>query len=233
MNPKKKPDYDPEEILEALTAATVDSYEETRSLHKTAEELDLNVIKVQKLLLTAKYHDTARESDTGKERDTAHAYHSDTADRIEKLRKERKDGKSIAEIMTATVLSRASVNSYLPYTKVLYKADELSANAERIAKYRERKAAVEKLNKEGGTDNLWNCITAFAGYPFYTAKGLKFKYEVSGGEMKVDRKEKTVTRSSVEMAYRKACEGEITGPKKLGVFGASYLYPVFVRIGVV
>ena len=24
-----------------------------------------------------------------------------------------------------------------------------------------------------------------------------------------------------------------TGPKKLGVFGASYLYPVFVRLGVI
>ena len=26
--------------------------------------------------------------------------------------------------------------------------------------------------------------------------------------------------------------GLVTGPKKLGVFGASYIYPVFVEIGV-
>ena len=27
--------------------------------------------------------------------------------------------------------------------------------------------------------------------------------------------------------------GSVTGPKQLGTFGASYLYPVFVRIGVI
>lgn len=141
----------------------------------------------------------------------------------------------MSEIMAGTGLSKASVNSYLPYSKIPYKADELSANAERIAKYRERKAAVEKLAEEGGIDNLWNCMIVFAGYPFYTAKGLRFKYEVHGGEMKVDRKEKTVTRSSVEIAYERAVEmgGVVTGPKKLGVFGSSYIYPVFVRIGVI
>ena len=37
------------------------------------------------------------------------------------------------------------------------------------------------------------------------------------------------------MAFRKAQElgGVVAGPKKLGTFGASYLYPVFVRIGIV
>ena len=37
------------------------------------------------------------------------------------------------------------------------------------------------------------------------------------------------------MAFRKALElgGAVAGPKKLGTFGASYLYPVFVRIGVI
>ena len=28
-------------------------------------------------------------------------------------------------------------------------------------------------------------------------------------------------------------DGVVAGPKKLGTFGASYLYPVFVRIGVI
>lgn len=212
MNPKKKPDYDPEEILEELTADAVEIYTEKKSLRSVADELELNPIKVRKLLITA------------------NAYQSYTAESVNRLWKE---GRKISEIMSVLHLSKASVNSYLPYTKVPYKADELSTNAERIRKYRERKAAVEKLAEEGGMDNLWNCIVAFAGYPFTTAKGLKFRYEIKGGEMKVDRKEKTVTRSSVEMAYRNALKGGITGPKKLGVFGASYLYPVLVRIGVV
>jgi hypothetical protein len=35
------------------------------------------------------------------------------------------------------------------------------------------------------------------------------------------------------MAYKKAVElGVVTGPKKLGVFGASYLWPIFVELGV-
>ena len=52
--------------------------------------------------------------------------------------------------------------------------------------------------------------------------------------MFIDRKEKSVTRSSVELAYQKAQElGRVTGPKQLGVFGASYLYPVFVRLRIV
>ncbi len=224
MNPKKKPDYDQEEILQSLMDAAVEIYTEKKSLRPVADELELNVIKVRKLLITAQY------------RGRAGVYESDTAEDVNRLRKE---GKTVDEIVTTLHLSKASVNSYLPYTKVPYKADELSLNAERIKKYRERKVAVEKLAEEGGMDNLWNCIVAFAGYPFATAKGLKFKYEIHGGEMKVDRKEKTVTRSSVEMAYKRAREGgvngysSITGPKKLGVFGASYLYPVFVRIGVV
>ena len=43
---------------------------------------------------------------------------------------------------------------------------------------------------------------------------------------------KTIT---VFMAFRKAMElgGVVAGPKKLGTFGASYLYPVFVRVGVI
>ncbi len=53
--------------------------------------------------------------------------------------------------------------------------------------------------------------------------------------MFVTRKDKSITRASVMMAFHKALElGRIvTGPKKLGTFGASYLYPVFREIGVI
>lgn len=51
----------------------------------------------------------------------------------------------------------------------------------------------------------------------------------------MDRKEKSITRATVDLAYQKVLEmgGIVEGPKKLGVFGASYLYPVFVRLGVI
>ena len=40
--------------------------------------------------------------------------------------------------------------------------------------------------------------------------------------------------ASILVAYKKAQElGCVTGPKQLGVFGASYLYPVFLRLGII
>ena len=49
-----------------------------------------------------------------------------------------------------------------------------------------------------------------------------------------EKKRKSISRSTVELAYTKAMEGEIKGPKALGVPGAgSYLYLVFLRIGVI
>ncbi|MCC8181716.1 MAG: hypothetical protein LIO45_01840 [Clostridiales bacterium] len=224
MNSEKHSDSNPEETLRELIHAAMSVYAETKSLRKTADELDLNPLKVRKLLVTARYGGI--DGLDGMEM----TYESDTADEVNRLRKE---GKDVAEIMSALRLSRASVNSYLPYTKAPYKTGEQSANAERVSRHRERNAACARLRKDGGMEHLWAAIVAFQGYPFYTAKGLRFQYEVRGGEIKVNRKEKTVTRSSVEMAYQKALAGGVSGPKKLGVFGSSYLYPMFVRFGIV
>ncbi|MCD8328839.1 MAG: hypothetical protein LUC25_07085 [Ruminococcus sp.] len=208
---KKKPTYDSQQILSDMMTAAVEIYSKTKSLQKTANELDLNPIKIRKLLITA------------------NCYRSEIADNVQRLLEE----KSVSEIMTITGLSKSSVNSYLPYAKPPYKAEELSVNAERIQLYRKRRAAVEKLTKTTTFENLWDAIILFEGYPFQISKGLKFTYTVHGGEMKISRKEKAVTRSSVEMAHKRALEGGVTGPKKMGVFGASYLYPVFVRLGVI
>lgn len=85
---------------------------------------------------------------------------------------------------------------------------------------------------------IWDTVTAFSGYPFYTIKGIKFCYTVQGFEMQVDRKKKTITKATVLLFINRVQElrstGEkITGPKKGGTFGASYLFPVFVRIGLI
>lgn len=152
-------------------------------------------------------------------------------------------------------LSRASVHSYLPYTKGSYNMTELSTNAERTQLYRERKAALGRLqdmvSKSGyvgavppvDVDSsrmevlacaLWDTLLLFQGYPFKTAKGLKFTYCIRGNEMFVDRKEKTVTRATIDMALKCVAQsgGVVTGPKKLGTFGSSYLYPIFKRFGI-
>ena len=49
--------------------------------------------------------------------------------------------------------------------------------------------------------------------------------------------EKNITRATLLLAYQKAVEiqrteGCVSGPKKIGVFGASYLYPIFLHMGV-
>lgn len=106
----------------------------------------------------------------------------------------------------------------------------------------EQKQAIECLKKamqdsdaDVSGEILWDTIIEFQGFPFYTAKSLEFFYIVKGNEMFVTRKDKSITRASVMAAFYKAWElgGVVTGPKKLGTFGASYLYPVFQKIGVI
>jgi hypothetical protein len=108
---------------------------------------------------------------------------------------------------------------------------------------------------------LWKTVVAFQSYPFHTSgrgsrEGVKFTYEVSksttgggrryegeqvegyGNEMWIikdgQKSEKSISRSTVDLALKNACEKEIKGPKALGIPGAgSYLYPMFVRFGVI
>lgn len=85
---------------------------------------------------------------------------------------------------------------------------------------------------------LWEILVDHKGHPFYTAKGLEFTYDIKGYEMFVDRKDKSITRSTVMLSFWKALQvqqknGCVSGPKKLGTFGASYLYPVFLELGII
>lgn len=82
---------------------------------------------------------------------------------------------------------------------------------------------------------LWDTLCALQNKTFRTAKGLEYTYTIKGNEMFVDRKEKSITRSSVNIAFKRTLELNriVTGPKKLGVFGASYLYPIFLEIGLI
>lgn len=85
---------------------------------------------------------------------------------------------------------------------------------------------------------LWEELIRRQGEVFCTARGLEFSYEIRGNELFVNRKDKSITRSTVDLTYRKAMDllraGELVdGPKRLGTFGASYLYPIFIQIGVI
>ena len=227
---KEKADYNPERIQQEMMDITVKLYKtgnivddskqvKSVSLRFVALELDISVSKVVKLLIFAG------------------EYTSDMSERVMEL---YEAGKSVADIQEELGISRAAVHYYLPYKKGIYNAKETSLNAERIKRYRVRSAVVKALQESGDIDDLWKCVELFEGYGFSTAKGLKFRYAVKGREVFVDRKEssKSITRSMVELAYKNGVElmkteGTVTGPKKLGTFGASYLYPMFIRFGVI
>ena len=224
---KKKPNYNPDHVMQEFMAAVADAFgsyddrEDTTfpGLNAVATEFGITALKARKLLITAGVYSTALSRQVAE----LHA-----------------GGMEISQIMKITGLSRASVHSYLPYTKIPYKLEELSANAERIRLYRERKKKCEEfsanlstLSEDEQEDTLWNLLIYLQGCVFLTAKGLKFTYKIKGGEMFVNRKSKSITQATIFIAFRKAMEfgGVVAGPKKLGTFGASYLYPIFVRMG--
>ena len=70
-------------------------------------------------------------------------------------------------------------------------------------------------------ENLWQVIP--------------FTYTIKGGELFTDRKRKSITRSTFEKAYIRVQEEpeSITGPKTLNVFGAPYIWALFLAFGVV
>lgn len=88
-------------------------------------------------------------------------------------------------------------------------------------------------------DNLWKAIAEKQGETFYTKKGLPFSYYIRGGELFTDRRERSITLSTFEKAYEKLIgdrTGEnppcrITGPKSLNMYGAPYIWAVFMGIG--
>ena len=226
---KKKPNYNPDHVMQEFMAAVADAFgsyddrEDTTfpGLNAVAAEFGITALKARKLLITAGVYSTALSRQVMELHD---------------------GGTKIDQIMKLTGLSRASVHSYLPYTKIPYKLDDLSANAERIRLYRERKKKCAEFSSKLSTlsENeqeaaLWRMLVYLQGCVFLTAKGLKFTYKIKGGEMFVNRKSKSITQATVLMAFRKTMElgGTVAGPKKLGTFGASYLYPIFVRLGVI
>ena len=53
---------------------------------------------------------------------------------------------------------------------------------------------------------LWQKITASQHMLFHTAKGLPFTYEIRGNEIFFSRKEKSITRATVNKSYQRMKE---------------------------
>lgn len=220
---KKKPEYDPETVMEQFTNCIVDAYgtgTDNNSLRKISEQFEITLMKTRKILITAG------------------VYHTEISDQINSL---REDNWSISDIMKETGLSRSSVHSYLPYTKVIYNAEELSLYARRCRTYRKRKQAVKKLQSCMGEsieileEILWNTIKVFSGYFFETSEGKRFCYSVSGDEILVLKSRESITRADVTIALKEILKlnGVVESLQNMKVPGAGYLYPVFLRFGLI
>ncbi len=81
-------------------------------------------------------------------------------------------------------------------------------------------------------DEVWDMITKHQGEEFLTVKGLPFTYTMKGGEIFISRRSKSITRSTFDAAWARIEElgKAVTGPKKLGVFGAPYLWAIFKKL---
>lgn len=221
--PKRKPDYDGEKNMEQLIVAVCDYFgtavddrepvKEHVSLREVAERFHITVIKARKILITAGLYSTAASR---------------------KVQALSEQGMTLVQITEATGLKRSSVNSYIPYTRTIYKLPDVSIQAERQKQYRVRGQNAARTDAEKA-EKLWQELTYLQGCLFTTSKGLDFTYRIKGLEMFVDRKEKSITKATALAAYRKVVElgGVVKGPKQLGTFGASYLYPVFVKMGII
>lgn len=261
---KSKPDYNPSAILQNQMGAAVSLYdkEEHPSLQTIANELDLNSIKVRKLLITAG------------------VYKSDVADQVQKVfGTHRKAGLSHTEAIAATMrelnLSKASVTSYLPYEKGVYfpaetDSSNISVGAERIRRMRNREKILEELRAEQSEDALWAAVIEFQGYKFCTYSGLVFSYSLKKGrgrgntesgvanekdeackqaeackqggvytkELFIDRREnsKSLAWSSVLLAFHNipSIGSVVDRPKALGdIRGVTYIYAMFYRFGLI
>ena len=261
---KSKPDYNPSAILQNQMDAAVALYdkEEHPSLQIIADELDLNPIKVRKLLITAG------------------VYKSEIADQVQQVfSTHRKAGLSHTEAIAATMkelnLSKASVTSYLPYEKGVYfpaetDSSNISVGAERIRRMRKRNKVLETLLNEQSEEALWTAVIAFQGYKFRTYSGLVFSYGLKKGrgrgiaesgvaneqdeackkaeackqggvytkELFIDRREnsKSLAWSSVLLAFHNipSIGSVVDRPKALGdIRGVTYIYAMFYRFGLI
>lgn len=171
--PRKKPGFDADTSMRKMIQKVVeyfgDAYDDRNeydedhvSLRSVAEEFDISLLKARKMLITAHRFSTA-------------------SSRL--VQRYEAKGKSISEIIEITGLSRASVHSYLPYSKLVYNMEETSVNADRKKHQRQRqrscKSFIDRLpymNEQEADQALWEVFEELQGCIFNTSRKLRFKY---------------------------------------------------------
>ena len=229
---KLKPEYDAGKNLKEQMDAVVAFYNSEMSLQTIGDALNLNPIKVRKLLITAG------------------VYESEVAEKVQDTFEEYRKTQSYKEAILSTAntlqLSKASVTSYLPYQKGVYfpstaAKEQISVGAERQRRYR----AMKRWRADPTEENFWRVVLAYAGVKFKTYSGLPFSYEIRKGrngqytkELWIDRREKSksLAWSSVLLALRniKKVGKVVDRPKALGdIRGVTYIYGMFYRFGLI
>ena len=229
---KLKPEYDAGRNLKEQMDAAVALYGKDCSLQSIADVLNLNPIKVRKLLITAGVY----ESEVAEK----------VQDTFEVYRKAQNYKEAILSTAETLQLSKASVTSYLPYQKGVYfpneaPAEKISVGAERQRRY----MTVRKLRTEPTEGHLWEAVLIYSGMRFKTYSGLPFTYEIRKGrngqytkELWIDRREnsKSLAWSSVLLALGNVKEvgAVVDRPKALGdIRGVTYIYGMFYRFGLI
>lgn len=229
---KLKLEYNAGKNLKEQTDAAAALYKENHSLQSIADALNLNPIKVRKLLITAGI------------------YESDVARMVQRTFNNYRETQGYKDAVLSTAaalkLSKASVTSYLPYEKGVYFSKEtpvekISVGAERQRRYR----AVRKLRTEPTEEHLWEVVLLYSGVRFKTYSGLPFTYKIRKGrngqytkELWIDRREnsKSLAWSSVLLALNNIKEvgAVVDRPKALGdIRGVTYIYGMFYRLGLI
>ena len=227
---KLKPEYDAGKNLKEQMESAVALYEEECSLQDIADVLNLNPIKVRKLLITAG------------------VYKSEVAEKVQDVFEEYRETQNYKEAILSTanalLLSKASITSYLPYKKGVYypstaEKEKVSVGAERQRRYR----AMKRWRTDPTEENFWGVVLAYSGVKFKTYSGLPFTYEVRKGrngqytkELWIDRREnsKSLAWSSVLLALKNVKGEVVERPKALGdIRGVTYIYGMFYRFGLI
>ena len=247
MSKKKitNPDGAMEELIEKAKTLAIEPFDNDRpvdlpSLRSVATELGTTVIKTRKLLITADY------------------FTSPTATAVQGMMAEGKTVDEICASLHLKPSAVYGYLPYEVRPYNLPETTANADRHKRYRATKKLQSHLQESNGVFDSHTsllLWRCVVIFQNYPFSTSgrngKGsVEFIDTVSKGGpggrhyegesvegfgneiwVVIDgvKKEKSISRSSFDLAFQKYIAGSVSGPKQLGVFGASYLLPLFQR----
>ncbi len=204
-------------------------YDSEMSLQAIGDELELNPIKVRKLLITAG------------------VYESEVAEKVQDTFEEYRETQDYKTSMLSTAKRLTFPKPPSPRTCHIRKVctsqvqrkEKISVGAERQRRYR----AMKRWRADPTEENFWGLVLAYAGVKFKTYSGLPFSYEIKKGrngeytkELWIDRREKSksLAWSSIVLALGNIKEEVVERPKALGdIRGVTYIYGMFYRFGLI